>query len=384
MKENKVVGGLNVHKDNVYLCIIDSECNILFEAKFKSFTDKLQEMTELMVSYGVSEVAMESTSTYWMPVWNVVGEVIPCKLANPQFIKQLPGRKSDIADARWIAECLLKELIRGSFVPSPVIQDMRLYDRQIYNLNRECISAINTIENTMHAQGFRLSDFVKIDSVSYQKVIQKVITGMTDPSVLINEIHTRTRKRVGDDDLISSMTANFSMAGINVIRAAKERYDFLVKQKDEMQRYLTEMCEQAFKEELELLEQVPGVQERAATSIIANTGLSMDAFQTAEDITSWAGLCPRNDISNGHYKSKKTTHGNKFLRMILIQCAWAATRNSKCYFSRYYFTQTQVKHKPAKKVLVAVARKILVAIWHMVKKGEPYKDYAGYKPKDAA
>lgn len=384
MKSNRIVGGLDVHKDNVYLCILDQECNVLFEEKFKSFTDKLKEMTELMVSYGVSEVAMESTSTYWMPVWNVIGEVITCKLVNPQFIKQLPGRKSDIADARWIAECLQKDLIRGSFVPNPIIQDMRLYDRQIYTLNRDCVRAINTIENTMHAQGFRLSDFVKIDSVSYQKVLERIIAGVTDPGLLIGEIHTRTRKRVGDDDLISSMCANFSKAGIDIIRAAKERYDFLVKQKDDMQNKLTELCEQVFKDELELLKQIPGVQERAATSIIANTGLSMDAFNTAEDLASWAGLCPRNDISNGHYKSKKTTHGNKYLRIILIQCAWAATRNNKCYFSRYYFTQTQVKGKPSKKVLVAVARKILVAIWHMIRKGEPYMDYAGYKPKDAA
>ena len=135
------------------MCIIDHDCNVLFEAKFKSFTDRLREMLELMCSYGVSEVAMESTSTYWMPVWNVIAESIPCKLVNPQFIKQLPGRKSDIADARWIAECLLKELIRGSLVPSPVIQDMRLYDREIFQLNKECVSAINKIENVMHAQG---------------------------------------------------------------------------------------------------------------------------------------------------------------------------------------------------------------------------------------
>lgn len=384
MNKNRIVAGLDVHKDNVYLCIIDHDCNVLFEAKFKSFTDRLREMLELMCSYGVSEVAMESTSTYWMPVWNVIAESIPCKLVNPQFIKQLPGRKSDIADARWIAECLLKELIRGSFVPSPVIQDMRLYDREIFQLNKECVSAINKIENVMHAQGFRLSDFVKIDSKSYQNVLSKILSGETRPEELIKEIHGRTRNRVGDDDLLSSMSANFSKAGINVIKAAKERYDYLNAQRDEMQRNLTEMCERFFPEEFERIKKIPGVQERAAGSLIANTGLAIGDFKSAADLASWVGLAPSNDISNGHYKSKKTTHGNRYLRIILIQCAWAATRKNGCYFSRYYFVQTKVKGKPAKKMLTAVARKILVAFWHMINKGEDYIDFTGYKPAEAS
>lgn len=134
MDGNRIVAGLDVHKDSIFLCIMRQDEAILLQKTYGVLTPELEEMRDEMVSYGVQEAAMESTATYWVPVWSVPAKVVSLKLVNPYFIKQLPGRKSDVKDAQWIAECLLKNLIRGSFVLEPAVQDMRKYNRRILDL----------------------------------------------------------------------------------------------------------------------------------------------------------------------------------------------------------------------------------------------------------
>ena len=132
MDRERIVAGLDVHKDTIYLCIMRQDEAIIFEKTYGTLTPELDEMCRDMLSRGVTEAAMESTAVYWVPVWNALCKSMGLKLVNPYFIKQLPGRKSDVKDAQWIAECLLKNLIRGSFVPDPVVQDMRKLNRRIF------------------------------------------------------------------------------------------------------------------------------------------------------------------------------------------------------------------------------------------------------------
>ncbi len=159
---------------------------IIFENKYGVLTPDLRQMCNDMVERGVTEAAMESTAVYWVPVWNELCESMKLKLVNPYFIKQLPGRKSDVKDAQWIAECLLKNLIKGSFVPEPIVQDMRKLNRRIMDLNEDMTYNCNKLDAAMQRCGFRLSNYVNtIKSKSYQKVLVAIIGGTAHPDELV-------------------------------------------------------------------------------------------------------------------------------------------------------------------------------------------------------
>lgn len=375
MDRNRTVAGLDVHKDSIYLCIMGHDEAIIFEKTYGVLTPELCQMRDDMVERGVAEAAMESTAVYWIPVWNALCESMDLKLVNPYFIKQLPGRKSDVKDARWIAECLLKNLIKGSFVPGPVVQDMRKLNRRIMDLNEDMTYNCNKLDAALQRCGFRLSNYVaNIQTKSYQSVLKAIVEGRSDPEVLVKLVHGRTVNRHGRDTVKAAVTGLFSRTDITVFRQLKETIDMIELQVAECQKELTALCEEHFPEQYRRLQTIPGVKERAATAIIAETGVDMKMFATAACLVGWCGLRPRNDVSNGRYKSRKVTHGNRYIRQILIEIAWAASRTRNCFFSNFSYVQTTVKKKSRMKIQVAIARKILVAVWHMLAKGEDFID----------
>ncbi len=375
MDRNRTVAGLDIHKDSIYLCIMRHDETIIFENKYGVLTPDLRQMCNDMVERGVTEAAMESTAVYWVPVWNELCESMKLKLVNPYFIKQLPGRKSDVKDAQWIAECLLKNLIKGSFVPEPIVQDMRKFNRRIMDLNEDMTYNCNKLDAAMQRCGFRLSNYVNtIKSRSYQKVLGAIIGGTARPDELVKMVHGRTINKHGRDTIKAAVTGTFSEIDITIFRQIKEVIDMIERQIEECQKELTALCEQHFPEQFRRLQTIPGVKERAATAIIAETGVDMKMFATAACLVGWCGLKPRNDVSNGRYKSRKVTHGNRYLRQILIEIAWGASRTRNCFFSYFSYIQTTVKKKSKMKIQVAIARKILVAIWHMLSKEQDFID----------
>lgn len=376
MDRNRTVAGLDVHKDSVYLCIMGHDEAIIFEKTYGVLTPELRQMCADMVERGVTEAAMESTAVYWMPVWNELCGSMELKLVNPYFIRQLPGRKSDVRDAQWIAECLLKNLIKGSFVPEPIVRDMRKLNRRIMDLNDDMTYNCNKLDAAMQRCGFRLSNYVATTkSKSYQSVLRAVIAGEKDPEVLASLVHRRTLNKHGRDTIQAAVTGHFSDTDLTVLRQTKTLIDLIETQIAECQKELTLLCGEHFPEQLERLQTIPGVKERAATAIIAETGVDMKMFATAACLVGWCGLKPRNDVSNGRYKSRKVTHGNRYLRQILIEISWAASRTRKCFFSNFSYVQTVVRRKPKMKIQVAIARKILVAVWHMMTKREDFVDF---------
>ncbi len=285
----RIVCGLDVHKDSIFLCIMSSTGEI-FEKKYGVLTNQLEEMRDLMLTYHVQEVGMESTSVYWVPVWRILEPHFKLKLINPYFIKQLPGHKSDVKDAKWIAECMMKELVRGSFVPPERIQQLRLYDRRIYDLDDEIIRKLAKLDAAVQRCNIRLSNYVSnTDSVSYKSVIDKICEGVTSPEELVKEVHGRIINRHGRETIIASLKG-----------------------------CVTE---------------------------------------------------------NKTIKSLRITHGNRYLRRTIIQCAWGASRTRGCFFSRFSYHQTQVRKKNKMKVVVAISRKMLVCAWHILKEGVVYKDF---------
>lgn len=371
----RIVCGLDVHKDSVFACILN-ENGDKFECKFGVLTPELEELHQLLLTHDVKEVTMESTSIYWHPIWRVLDDIEYLKLVNPYFIKQLPGRKSDVRDAAWIAECTMKDLIRGSFVPSTIVQRMRQYNRRIFDLNKEIVYKLTKLDSVLQRCNIRISNYVSsIDSKSYKEVVRLISEGITDASQLASVIHGRTINRVGKATIIASLTGVISEVDIDLIRQYFEEIELAQKHKQESQEKLTQMCENEFPKEFENLQTIPGVKERSATSILAEIGADMKMFITASALVSWCGLKPRNEESAGKIKSRRITHGNKYIRKTMIECAWGASKTQNCFFSKFSYIQTVVRKKNAMKVKVAIARKMLIAIWHVLSEGKPYTDY---------
>ena len=371
----RTVCGLDVHKDSIYLCILNDSGEI-FERVFGVLTTQLHEMRDLMLSCGVKEVSMESTSIYWIPIWRVLEGHFTLHLVNPYFIKQLPGRKSDVKDAQWIAECTMKELIGGSFVPPDDIQQLRQWDRRIFDLDEEIVRKLSKLDAVLQRCNIRLSNYVSnVDCKSYKKVVALLASGVTDPEVLVAQVHGRIINRHGRDTIKASLTGIVSEAEKDAMRQLAEEIEMAERHKRECQERMTAKCEELFPDELRRLQTIPGIKERAATSLIAEIGTDMDKFPTANHLASWSGLKPRNDESNRKVKSRRITHGNRYLRKTIIECAWAASRTKGCFFSRFSYHLTQVRRKNKMKTLVAVARKLLIAVWHVLNDKVEYKDF---------
>ena len=369
------VCGLDVHKDSVYLCIL-SEDGELIEKVFGVLTFQLHQMRDLLLAHHVEKVSMESTSVYWIPIWRILAPNFHLQLVNPYFIKQLPGHKSDVADAQWIAECTMKNLISSSFVPPEDIQQLRQYDRRIFDLDEEIVRKLSKLDAVMQRCNIRLSNYVSnVDCKSYKDVVRKISEGVTDPEILIEEIHGRIIKHHGRETILASLTGVVSQAEIDVVRQLREELDLAEEHKQECLERMLDICKEKYPDELRRLQTIPGVKERTATSLIAEIGTDMSKFETANHLAAWSGLRPRNDESNRKFKSRRITHGNVYLRKNIIQCAWAASRTKNCFFSRFSYHQTQVRKKNKMKVIVAVARKLLVAAWHVIHDKTDYVDF---------
>lgn len=368
------VCGLDVHKDNVFVCI-DKENGEKIQFKTGILTKELDALRDTLVANDVTEIAMESTSVYWMPIWRILENDFKLYLVNPYAIKQLPGRKSDIKDAEWIATCLRKELIRGSYVPSSEIQQLRQYNRRIFDINKQSVYIQNKIDAALQRCNIRIGNYISnVRAKSYCEIVDMLSEGKTSPELLIVKVHKRTINKWGRDTILAALEGVVNKTDCRILKQLKEELDMLRRHKVECLVMLRDICMENYKEQILDIQTIPGIGEQGAMQIIAETGVDMKAFMTAAMLVGWAGLKPRNDESNGKFKSRSTTHGNKYLRKILIECAWGASRTQGCFFNKFSYHQTMVRKKNRQKVQVAIARKILVVIWNILGKGVVYSD----------
>lgn len=368
----KVVCGLDVHKDSVFCCILCANGEKI-QHKFGVLTEELVTLRDLMVSEGVEECAMESTSIYWIPIWRVLEGSVKLHLVNPYFIKQLPGKKSDVNDAEWIATCLSKELIASSFVPDEKIQRLRQYDRRIFDLNASISRNLVKLDQCIQRCNIRISNYISTtDSKGYRSIVKLISQGVTDAEVLVKELHGRTINRHGRETLVKALTGVVSETDIDIIKQLVEEIELQQRHKDEAQQKMTALCMEWFPQEVENLQTIPGVKERSATSIIAEIGTDMTHFQTPKKLVSWVGLRPRNEESAGKIKARGITHGNRFVRKTMIECSWGAARMKDSFFAEFSYRQCIERRKNKMKVQVAIARKILVAVWYVLSQGTQY------------
>lgn len=362
--------GLDIHKDSVFMCILKVTQEKI-EGVFGTSTPELERLRLVLLSHCVAEVAMESTSIYWVPVWRMLESDFEVKLVNPYFIRQLPGRKTDVKDAQWIATVLQKGLIKASFIPDDQTQQLRQYNRKIFCLNKQKQRAEQGVDLILQRCNIRLSNYVSdIGGKSMRKVVRALAEGFSDPDQLVKLVHARITNKHGIECIRDALKGIVSTVDTQMLLMSVQEIELFENQLAVCKQQLLELCRQFHQQQLELLQTIPGIKEHSAASIIAEIGVDMKAFLTASALVGWAGLRPRNDESAGKIKGRKTLHGNKYLRVMLVQCAWAASRTRSSRFQlRYDKLKKRMNHN---KALIANARKILVVIWHILEKKRPY------------
>lgn len=371
------VCGLDIHKDTIFMCIMKAKSETIIQ-EYSTLTSGIEALKRKLQEEEVEEVAMESTGIYWVPVWRILENDFKLKLVNPYFIKQVPGRKSDVKDAQWIATVLQKGLIRGSHIPEKHIRELREYERRYVSLCSQVGRLERQIDNQLSRCNIRITSYAsQTGSVTVRSVVRAIIKGEKRAEELEKHVHGRIRNK-HKEKIRESLTGFITETDIFLLRQSEEQLQLLERQQKELIKAMEAICEKYYKEEIGLLCTIAGVQKLSAMQILAEIGADLSSFVKSSQLTAWAGLRPRNDESAGKIKSKKITHGNKYLRRVLVQCAWAATRKRGCWLKTKY--ENLCKRKSRKKALIAIARKLLVIIWHVLTKQEVYIEY---QPKES-
>ncbi len=366
--------GLDVHKETVVACVrlAVGGREVAREVRtFATTTAGLLELAEWLAENGCTHVAMEATGVYWRPVWHVLAEGgFALVLANAAQVKNVPGRKTDVNDAAWLAELLAHGLIRPSFVPDAPTAELRALLRTRKQLVRERAGHVQRLQKTLEDANVKL-DAVLADllGASGRAMLEALAAGESDPAALAALAHPRLAaapERLREA-LRGRVTAHhrfllrLHLDQVDALGAAIERVD------REVEAHLA-----PFRAAVELLTSIPGVGPLAARVIVAEIGTDMGRFPSAGHLVSWAGLCPRNDESAGKRRSSRLRKGAPWLKTTLVQCAWAASRKRASYLqARFHRLRAR---RGAKKAVCAVAASILTAAYHMLKDGTVYRD----------
>jgi transposase len=378
--------GIDIGKDEVVACVRgpaeDGRGRRKQTRTFTSFTASLEAMAGWFTEHGVTEVVMEATGSYWKPVWYILEDRgFALKLVNAHHVKILPGRKSDVLDAEWLAELLEHGLLRGSFVPPPAIRELRDLTRYRKRLIQAHTSECQRIQKTLEDAGIKL-DSVASDvlGVSGRAMLAALIAGERDPHVLAELAKGRLRAKI--PALRQALRGRFTdhhalLIGLSLdhtahLEAAIARLDQRV---DAVFAAHTSEGGVPFVRARDRLDTITGVGKRAAETIIAEIGVDMSRFPTSAHLASWAGVCPGNNITGGKRGSGKTTKGSVWLIDILTQCAWAAAHTRDTYLSAQFWRLARRIGK--KKAAVAVAHSILTICWHLLSDDRDYDDLGG-------
>ncbi len=370
--------GVDIGKDEVVACVRTPDPSGKGRRKetrtFSSFTSQLEAMAEWFSAEGVTEVVMEATGSYWKSPWYVLEERgFELKLVNARHVKILPGRKTDVADAEWLAELLEHGLLRGSFVPPTAIRELRDLTRYRKRMIQAHTSECQRIQKTLEDAGIKL-DSVASDvlGVSGRAMLAALIAGERDPEVLAELAKGVLRKKI--PELREALRGRFRDHHALLIRLCLDHAAHLEAAIAELDERVDAVMA-PFAEARDHLDTITGVGKRAAECIIAEIGVDMGVFPTAGHLASWAGMAPGNNITGGKRRSGTTTKGNVWLADVLNQCAWAAARSRDTYLSAQYWRLARRIGK--KKAAIAVGHSILVIGWHLLVNDADYDDLGG-------
>jgi transposase len=373
--------GLDVHKKTVVACVrcpgpdgaVTSHVHT-----FGTMTADLLALADWLDAHGVRHVAMESTGVYWKPIFNLLEGRFDVMLVNAGRIKQVPGRKTDVKDAEWIAQLLQYGLLSPSFIPEPAVRELRDLTRQRAQLVRDQAAVANRIQKVLEDANIKLGSVASdVLGVSGRAMIRAILDGCEDPARLADLAEGRLRGKM--PQLKRALAGQVTDHHRFLLRALMDQHQAL---EGLIARYEERIAKamKPFTEAAGRLRGIPGVGARAAEVIVAELGPDVETLPTGGHLISWAGLCPGNNESAGKRRSGQTTQGSQWLRTVLVQVAWAASHTKETIFSACY--RKWIKRMGKKKALVALAHKILVIIWHLLKKGTDYREH--YSPASAA
>lgn len=394
--------GLDVHKKTIAACRVHTKPNGHKQqgtVTFGTTTAGLLRLLDWLLEWECTHVAMESTGVYWKPVYNILEGHVEILLVNAHHVKQVPGRKTDVSDAEWLADLLRHGLLRGSFVPPRCQRELRDLTRQRSNLVREKAAVVNRLHKVLEDANIKLTSVVSdVMGVSARAMMEEMVAGQTDPATLseLARGRLRNKRQQLEEALVGRVRDHHRFLLVTHLA----HIDFLEEQIEYFsQRIAAHMKQQppfpsaasskhatanltghdggglSYAEAVELLDTIPGIARWLAELIVAEIGIDMSRFPSARHLASWAGVAPGNYQSAGKQRSGKTPPGNRVLRKGLVQAAHGAKRRKNTYLAAQY--HRIAARRGRKRAIVAVAHSIVVIIYHVLSRREPYRELGG-------
>jgi transposase len=375
--------GLDVHKKTVVACVLSPAGQ---ETRtFGTMTADLLALADWLLACGCTHVAIESTGDYWKPVFNILEGTCEVILVNAQHVKAVPGRKTDIKDAAWLAELLQHGLLRASFIPPVAQRELRDLTRYRSTFIRERVTLINRVQKLLEDANIKLAAVASdIMGVSGRAILAALIAGHTDPHTLAELAKGRLRSK--REPLAKALEGRVKPHHRFVLTELLCQIDSL---DETIARFDAQIQEISgpFEEAVGLLDTIPGIARHTAEMIVAEIGTDMRRFPTADHLASWAGVAPGNYESAGKRASGKTRKGNRFLRTTLVQAAHAAARTKGTYLSAQY--RRLAARRGKKRAILALAHSMLMMTYYMIQRQEPYREagadfFDRLQPEDTA
>lgn len=354
--------GIDVHKDSLAVCIRINGVESL--ENFGTTSREILRLSDRLAEAGVSIVAMEATGVYWKPVWNLLEERFELMLVNARHIKRVPGRKTDITDAQWIAQLLEHGLLQASFVPDLHQRQLRDLTRQRTQLLNDRARVLNRIHKVLESANLKIASLISdLSGASGRRVLGAVVEGKLSPQQMAQLVDVRmeAKKPALAEALVGRVTEHHRF----MLRQLLDQMDHLNGQIEAFDQQIEQVMSPLEQQAVDRLDEVPGFDQRTGQNVVAEIGIDMSRFPSAAHLASWAGLCPGNNESAGKRKSGKTRHANRWLKATLTQAAWGASRKRASYFSEQHRRLTL--RRGVKRASIAVAHSLLVVSYHLLK-----------------
>jgi transposase len=365
--------GIDIHKKSITVCVLIRESGRKEQKQIREFgttTSAILSCGDWLRDLGVTHVAMESTGVYWRPIWNLFEGQFELLLANATHVKNVPGRKTDVKDSEWIAQLMQHGLLKPSFVPDTVLRDLRELSRDRTSLVAERSRLKNRIQKILEDANIKLGSVASdILGKSGRAMLTAMVKGNENPQALADLAQGQLRLKI--PQLVEALRGRVRAVHRFRLQQQLERIDFIDAQIAQLEEEI-EKQNAPFEEAVSLLAEIPGFDRTTAWSVIAEIGINMKQFPSADQLASWAGVCPGNNESAGKRLSGKTRKGSRWLRQKLCQSAWCASRCKKSYFSAFF--QRVAAHRGRKRAIVALSHALLVVCYYLLQRKCHFQD----------
>lgn len=366
--------GLDVHKRSVVACVLCGQADGAVATQVRTFgtmTAELAELSHWLQDQRVERVALESTGVYWWPVFNLLEEDgMAVLLVNAQHVKAVPGRKTDVADSRWLADLLRHGLLQASFIPPAAIRQLRELTRYRKSLVQERTREVNRLQKVLESANIKLAGVASdILGASGRDMLAALAAGEDNAAVLADLARGVLRKKL--ERLAQALEGRVKPHHRVLIRTILQHITFVERAIEALDTEVDQLLA-PFAHQVTLLQTIPGINRTAAATIVAEIGVDMTRFPSAAHLASWAGVCPGNKQSGGRRLSERTTNGNRWLRALLGEVAWAAVHQKQTSFGARFRRLARRHNK--QEALVAVMHNLLVVVYHVLRDDTPYQE----------